>query len=382
MVRPLSLCALILLAACSGSSRERFTQAEQLTAVVPGHPEARVWGDAPPADLRMLGMLPEQVAARRPGPIDYLALSSGGPAGAYGAGLLVGWTEAGTRPEFDVVTGVSSGALIAPFAFVGPQGDAALRELWAGGLAADIGQDLNVVGLLRGNGLVDAAPLRDLIDAYVDDDLIAAIARGHVEGRRLLVATTNLDAQRPVIWNLGAIASSGQPGASDLIRQILVASTSIPVAFAPTLIDAATGTRPIREMHVDGGVNAQIFALPDAALVEPAIFAAPAGREANLWLVLNYVLEPEFGVTPGSSFGVGARAYGVLIKSEVRRERLAVTSAAEAAGLTVRTGSITEAVPWDPREPFGAGYMGALFALGVAQAFAGTAFSQGADGPS
>jgi hypothetical protein len=204
--------ALALLVACGPAPRERFTLEQQLAATIAGIPDARAWGRFGPGGLSALGFAPAEVAARREGRLDYLALSSGGPAGAFGAGVLVGWGEAGTRPEFDVVTGVSAGALLAPFAFVGAEGDAALRELWAEGAARELGRGLNPVGLLNGQGLVDRGPLEDLLATHVDDGLVAAIARGHREGRRLLVVTTNLDAQRPVIWNLGAIAASGRPG--------------------------------------------------------------------------------------------------------------------------------------------------------------------------
>ncbi len=373
MLRP-ALLALALLSACGPTPRESFTLGEQLAAVVPGIPDARAWGDAGPSALAPLGMAPAQVAERRPGDLDYLALSTGGPAGAYSAGILVGWTEAGTRPEFDVVTGVSSGALLAPFAFVGSEGDAALREVWAGGAAQELGRNLNFFGLINGQGIVDPEPLSDLLDIYVNDDLVAAIAKGHQEGRRLLVVTTNLDAQRPVIWNLGAIAASGQPGAPALIREVLLASSSVPVAFAPVLIDTVAGARRIQEMHVDGGVSSQIFALPDAALSDASLFEVPQGRDATLWLLVNYVIGPEFLVTPGGTVGVGQRAYGSLIKSDVRSELYAILDAAEEAGIAARVDSIPDTVPWDPRDPFSPAFMQRLYELGRQSALAGTAF--------
>lgn len=370
----LPLLALALLAACA-PARDPFTLGEQIVATIPAIPDARVWGDGAAPQLAPLGMLPAQVAERRLGDLDYLALSSGGPAGAYAAGLLVGWTEAGTRPDFDVVTGVSSGALLAPFAFVGPSGDAALRALWAEGAAQDIGRSLNLPGLVTGAGLVDAAPLRALLDTHVDDALLARIAQGHRDGRRLLVMTTNLDAQRPVIWNLGAIAASGQPGAGELIRDILLASAAIPVAFAPVLIDATAGDRSIREMHIDGGTSSQIFSLPDAALIDPVPFAVPPGRDGSLWLVANYVLGPEFAVTPLGVVGVGQRAYGTLIKSDLRSELFSLRDAAEETGFDFRLASIRRTLPWDPRDPFAPAFMAALFDLGRQEALTGTAFA-------
>lgn len=375
MIRILGACALLLLlAACSGATRERFTRAEQGVAMVPGIRDARAWGDEGPEAALALGMAPAQVAARRPGALDYLALSSGGPAGAFGAGVLVGWSEAGTRPEFDVVTGVSSGALIAPFAFVGPAGDRALREIWTGGLIQDLGRDPNYPGLLTGQGLLDPSILRDLVDAYVDGDLVSAIARGHAEGRRLLVMTTNLDAQRPVIWNLGAIAASGDPGAVALIRQVLVASASVPVIVRPVLIRAVAGSQAIEEMHVDGGVSEQIFVFPEGDPSDNRELAVPAGREAHLWLVVNSIVGPEFGMTPGGSFGIGTRAYGALIKSQVRNDLLAAADVGGEAGFEPRLSSIRDQVTWSLRDPFSTDYRRALFAMGRRAALTGTAF--------
>ncbi len=211
----------------------------------------------------------------------------------------------------------------------------------------------------------------------MDDALLAAIAQGHRDGRRLLVLTTNLDAQRPVIWNLGAIAASGRPEAAELVREVLLASSAVPVAFAPVLIDVAAGARPLQEMHVDGGTSSQIFALPDAAFVAPEAFAVPAGTSGSLWLLVNYVAGPEFGVTPAGTFGVGQRAYGTLIKSDLRSELFALSAAARETGLDFRLASIPETVPWNPRDPFSPEYMARLFEIGRLDALGDHAFSPG-----
>jgi hypothetical protein len=291
--------------------------------------------------------------------------------------VLVGWGETGARPEFDVVTGVSSGALLAPFAFIGADGDAALRELWAEGAAQDLGRSFSLPGLFSGEGLVEREPLERLLEAYVDEALIAEVAAPPGAPRRLLVVTTNLDAQRPVLWNLGAIAASGQPGSAELIRSVLLASASVPIAFGPVLIEAESRGVPLREMHVDGGTSSQIFAFPDAALVWPDRFSVPAGREARLWLLVNYIIEPEFAVTPLGPVGVGQRAYGSLIKSDLRSELFTIVDAARETGFEPRLASIHRVVPWNPRDPFSPEFMATLFALGRDEARAGVAFGQG-----
>jgi hypothetical protein len=185
-----------------------FTAAEDAVAAIPGIPEARFWGDKE-ADFK--NALPAQ-----PGP--WLILSSGGEDGAFGAGLLNGLTAAGKRPEYSVVTGVSTGALIAPFAFAGPRYDDALRDAFTKVTAADIYEAGR-----SGESFVDSWPLRDFIAKEITPELFADVATAHRSGRRLFVASYNLDAERPVIWNMGAIAAHGGKDALDLFRSVLLA---------------------------------------------------------------------------------------------------------------------------------------------------------------
>jgi predicted acylesterase/phospholipase RssA len=170
--------------------------------------------------------------------VETLALSGGGPDGAFAAGLLAGWTEASDRPEFEIVTGVSVGALIAPFAFLGPNRDAELSSLMTGIRTEDV-LDFRFFGALRGAlGVADPAPLRRRLSAVVDNAMLADIARAHRDGRRLLVVTTNIDAARPVLWDMGAIAEAG---ARQLFLDVLLASASIPGAFPPVPIVVEAG---------------------------------------------------------------------------------------------------------------------------------------------
>ena len=201
--------------------------------------------------------------------MNFLALSGGGGDGAFGAGFLCGWTAAGTRPRFKLVTGISTGALIAPFAFLGPEYDARLKEAFTtisdkdiytsaqlGEAGADTWQDR------RGGQL--RKPLAELLERLIDENMLRAIAAEHNKGRRLLVGTTQLDAQRQVIWNMGAIAASGHPDALKLFRQVLRASASIPVAFNPVYIKVKAAGQEYDEMHVDGGVRAEVMLYEEA----------------------------------------------------------------------------------------------------------------------
>ncbi|TFV34753.1 alpha/beta hydrolase, partial [Bradyrhizobium frederickii] len=137
----------------------------------------------------------------------YLALSGGGADGAYGVGVLNGWTAARTRPTFTVVSGVSTGGLIAPFAFLGPQYDDTLKEVYTSGIAESLLNDPSIVRVLFGSGLFGNTRLRELVARYVGPEILAQVARENAKGRKLLIVTTDLDTQRTAIWDMGKIAA-------------------------------------------------------------------------------------------------------------------------------------------------------------------------------
>ena len=212
----------------------------------------------------------------------FLALSGGGDNGAFGAGLLTGWTESAPGRHSIVVTGISAGALIAPFAFLGPAYDSQLREVFTALGPPDVlrlgGWFSTAVSLLFGEAVADTSPLYRLIERYADEAMLAAIAREYARGRLLLIGTTNLDLQRPVVWNIGAIAASGHPEALALFRRILLASASIPGAFPPVLVDVRHEGRAYQEMHVDGGAAVQVFLYPPALQFREAPWAQATRR--------------------------------------------------------------------------------------------------------
>ena len=309
------LAALMLLApvaACSSLPRATYTADQAAMASVPNIPAARVFSDGSVETFKELAARPE---AQRKG-FNYLALSGGGGDGAYGAGILNGWTAAGTRPEFTLVSGVSTGALIAPFAFLGPAYDSYLTDIYTSGVAGTLVQSPSFVNVLFGSGLFGDGRLRDLIGRYVNADLLSAIAAEHAKGRRLLVVTTNLDSQRAVIWNMGAIAASGAPNAVDLFRDVLTASASIPAVFPPQLIDVQAENSAFQELHVDGSVVTPVFTLPQALLLKEGKLRT-AGR-ANIYIVINGKLEPEFDVTANNTLAIVGRSFTTASRARSR----------------------------------------------------------------
>ena len=189
-----------------------------------------------------------------------LSLSGGGAKGAFGAGILCGWSKAGTRPTFKIVTGISTGALIAPFAFLGSEYDKTIQQVYTTISTKDVLRMRARIFIREGiDSLADSSPLEKLISEYVDEDVIQGVARAHAQGRRLYIGTTDMDANRLVIWNMGAIAAANTSIANKLFRKVLLASASIPILFPPVYIPVEAAGRTYEEMHVDGGVATQVF---------------------------------------------------------------------------------------------------------------------------
>jgi predicted acylesterase/phospholipase RssA len=311
VVRPFALPAVVLiLAGCSSLPRTSYTASDAASSTVLDVSELRRYADEPASTFLKTN------ASFRAGPLSYLALSGGGADGAYGAGVLNGWSAAGTRPEFSAVSGVSTGALIAPFAFLGPAYDATLRDLYTGGLAQSLINTPSIVRAVFGSGLFGNTHLRELVARYVGQDMLLAIAAENAKGRKLLVVTTNLDTQRTVICDMGRIAAIRSTQALNLFRDVLAASASIPVVFPPMLIDAEANGHHFQEMHVDGGVTAPVLTLPEAFLLRNGALAG--GLRMNIYVLVNDKVERDFQLVSNSTIDIAARASASVIKTQIR----------------------------------------------------------------
>ncbi len=367
------VCAALLIVAAAGCSslpRDQFTARQDAIAQIPGIPGARYWADAAGDEIRAAIKLPSLfVAAQRTGSLDILALSGGASNGAFGAGVLNGLSARHERPSYAMVTGVSAGALIAPLAFLGPPYDPELRRAWTSGIAASIGSG----GILTFLFSQDSrrAALYDLVSAFVDQELLRRIAAEHRLGRRLLVVTTNLDAQRPVVWDLGTIAASGQPSALGLIRNILTASASIPGVFAPTLIDVEANGKHFSELHVDGGATLQVFTIPEAILARGASAKRPTRLPVRLYIVINNRLKPDFEVVEGSTGPVLTRSLESLIKTHARLTLVATREFARDHNIDFNLSYIGDDFPPELKPSFDTAYMRAVFKYGYDKAVSG-----------
>lgn len=370
MLRRVALLLVVaLLAGCAGVPERTPLPAELIrSAAIPGIPNARYWGDASPElALRALETHTDhELATMFEGiygkPHAYLAISGGGANGAYGAGLLVGWTAAGTRPEFTMVTGVSTGALIAPFAFLGADYDDELQALYTTMSTKDIAVMKGFLKGLFSEAMADTTPLRALIEAYVSVDVIEAIAVQHRRGRRLWIGTANLDVGRPVIWDLGAIAASSEPGRIRLIHDVLQASAAIPVAFPPVLIPVEAGGAMYDEMHVDGGTAQQVFVYPAEMNWPHIVDRLDAVGRPTVYVIRNAFLEADFNGVPRKVLPIASRSIQALIRTQGLGDLYQIYALCLRDGNDFRLAHIPREFTEQAVENFDPVYMARLFA--------------------
>jgi predicted acylesterase/phospholipase RssA len=365
----------IITSGCSGILRvpAPVPESVHLETTVLGRNDLRIWGDEKPP-----GLLRENIETALEADYDgimhqehnYLAISGGGANGAYGAGLLVGWSKTGTRPQFTMVTGISTGALTAPFAFLGPAYDEELEEVYTTMDSSSIFHRRRLWSIIGGDSLVDSAPLARVINKYVTDELIAEIAVEFRRGRALFVGTTNLDAGRPVIWNIGRIADSGDPGAGDLIRSILRASASVPGMFPPVYIEvtAPDGTT-YTEMHVDGGTSSQIFLYPSRADWSGIMELLDVKGRPDAYLIRNSRILPEYDPVSPRLGAIAGRSVDSLIRSQGIGDAYRIATQAKRDGIDAKITWIPlGAVHESSDEVFDPVYMRALFDYGYQRA--------------
>jgi predicted acylesterase/phospholipase RssA len=296
-------------------------------------------------------------------PAYFLAISGGGDNGAYGAGFLNGWTAAGTRPEFKVVTGISTGALIAPFAFLGPKYDYVLRQVYTNTSQKDIFKKRGIVKGILGDAMADSRPLANTISTYVNRQLLDEIAAEYAKGRLLLVGTANLDSLEPVIWNMTAIAASKDPNATTLFSNVLLASASIPGAFPPVMIDVNVGGAHYQEMHADGGTMAQVFLYP------PSLRIADAPKRTRvLYIIRNARLDADWASVERRTFSIATRAIASLTRTQGIGDLYRIYATAQRDGIDFNLTYIPPTFNVPHVEEFDTSYMRALYDVGATAA--------------
>ena len=372
--KSLALSLASLLSACATVPiRDAVPEQLVVEASLPGMQDVRIWGDAKIPNLdRMLAA--EMPALKRRmqerskiggGVSNMIAISGGADDGAFSAGLLVGWGESGTRPEFDLVTGISAGALVAPFVFLGPEYDGALSEIFTQYGASDIYTADVMAGLFGGDALADSAPLATLIAKYVDRNLLNRVAEERGKGRLLFIGTTNIDAQRPVYWDMGRLAQSKHPSAVETFRKVLLASASVPGVFPPVRFPVTANGRSFEELHVDGGPTREVFFAPSDFSFKSVDKAFGRAIPRRLYIIRNGKLGPEFMVTKETTFGIAQRSLATLTKNQGIGDLVRMYARAKDDKIDYNLVAIPDEFKAARPKPFDQGYMRSLYGAGL-----------------
>jgi len=376
----------LLLSACAiperllAVPRALTTQAKMTEGAVSGPANLRFWVNQDPAPLAREGVAALQrerdylARTGHTGPLPpayFLAISGGSDNGAFGAGLLNGWSAAGGRPQFKIVTGVSTGALIAPLAFLGPDYDGELKEAFTTISKKDIYEERGLLAALFDDGLVDSRPLLGLVSRFVTPELLTRVGEEYAKGRLLLVGTANLDVREPVIWNMTAIAASGDPGALDLFRKVLVASASVPGVFPPVLFDVDVDGTKYQEMHVDGGAMAQVFLYPPYVPLAELAEEHDAERQRTLFVIRNASFKSDWATVDRQTLDIAERAVSSLISSQGMGDLYRIYLITQRDGIDYNLAFIDADFTVPHEEEFDAAYMRQLFDYGYELAKAG-----------
>ncbi len=357
---------ILFFSACSTKQRsfpppaaENYTK-----ATIMGYTNIRYWGDETAKytyTRSNIKRLEANKSFRKR--IDILALSGGAEDGAYGAGFLKGWSERGDRPHFTVVTGISTGALMAPFAFMGSKYDKVIQRLYTESSQKNIVL-FSPMEALFGASLGDSAPLKKILTEEINDVFVAELAKEAKKGRMLQIGTTNLDAQRPVVWDITKIALSGRSDAPKLIRDIMLASSSIPGAFPPVLIDVVINGKRHEEVHVDGGVTRQIFVYPRDMDIRKLQRMLQIYPQKNMWLIRNTKVDPEYKPVSLSLGDIAERSFYTLTKYHGVGDLLNITSLAKRDGFHVYITNVPKSFDVPLEDFFDKKYMNALYQVG------------------
>ena len=385
MRRPLLVFAILLLQACASNVERNPVPEDALTrAEIPGIPDARITlntltvysSEETLERFRGIYAKVNELAAGAEKYPNFLAISGGGAEGAFTAGLLNGWTDAGDRPVFQIVSGISTGALIAPFAFMGSDYDHVLRTLYTTSNTKSILDRLGIFSIRKNSALADTAPLREIIAAAVDDEFLEKVAVEHDKGRRLIIGTTNLDSQTPVIWNMGGIAKSEQPHALDLFRSVMLASASIPGVFPPVIINVEANGQSYDEMHVDGGVSKQVFAYPPGMNIAKMEEAAGIDLDLNLYMIRNSKVMPEHQPVGFKITEIAGASASMLLRSQGNSNIMETYEATQRDDIAFYLAYIPPEFKDEPKEAFDPDYMKKLFDLSYEKARNGYPWSE------
>ncbi|MGB0694318.1 MAG: patatin-like phospholipase family protein [Rhodospirillaceae bacterium] len=366
----------LLLAGCASAARTPIAEYDIDTAMPYGIAKPiRLWGDTI-REMQVDNIIEnrieqarfiyrDQIATNQTIEQNLLALSGGGPDGAFGAGVLAGWTARGDRPEFTMVTGVSTGAIVGLFAFLGPDYDEQLKSFYTEYETEQLLIPSIFSALTGGTALADVEGYRSLIDENIDEEILTKLAEESAKGRTLLIGTTNLDAARPVTWDLTRIAASGNPNALVLVRDIIQASSAIPGAFPPVIIPSTTQDGGQHdEMHVDGGATQQVMLFSSELPIHRIDEGLNVPVERNLYIIMNNSLKKPYEPVELGVLSITGRAVSSLISGSGSSDLYKIFAIAQRDNIDFNLTWIPKDFELEPDEAFDPVYMTALYEYG------------------
>ena len=372
----LFLVAVVCFLSGCGTMRHSVPSNLETAAIIPGMGDVRAFGDAP--NKAFIKDLDESI--KQESPNDYrkgattvypvLLISGGGANGAYGAGLLNGWSQSGTRPKFKIITGISTGALIAPYAFLGSDYDGPLKELYTTMSTKNVASNKSLLAPLTSDSLESTRPLARVIKKHFTKDMLKKIAEEHIEGRRLYVGTTNLDAQRLVVWNMGKIAQIGDDEAVELFQKVLLASSAMPIAFPPVFFNVEADGKKYDEMHVDGGTVTQVFSLYGI------LHGPQSTKKMDVYLIWNGFISPKWESVKDNLPSIASRAVYTMANYQGLGDIFRLYILSEEMKHDFYLAYIPADFNAESKQMFDPGEMTKLFDLGYEKAAAGTAWKK------
>ncbi|RJG47410.1 patatin-like phospholipase family protein [Motilimonas pumila] len=376
-----SLMSVLIMLGCSQVPPRSAVPAELTHLVAPaGLTQLRYFGDSRdnPFDDQYIQQLRQR--QKRAGllynaqghilPAHHLALSGGGEYGAFGAGVLNAWSKRGDRPEFSVVTGISTGAIISVFAFLGAEYDSYLTRFYTQTDGDQLFQSKSIFTMFTGLSLVNTEPFEAIVRETISADIIEQVAQQHLRGRLLLMGTTDLDSQRPVVWNMGELALSDIANKETLFEDIIIASSSVPGVFPAKMIDVSYQQRQFQELHVDGGITHQVFLFPEVTLAKQQ--DKTSAREHRVYIIYNTKLDPDYHIADASLLANTGRSIFTLLKYQGRGDVNQIYNQSIRYGFKFKLAYIRDDFEVTrPPEFFNRGYMNQLYQYGYRQTYQG-----------
>lgn len=364
-----------LLGGCASTKREPPPPDALMMAEIPGIPDCRLWGDNPPLNEaerreKAVRQVKSMVDFDPHASMNLLAISGGAQEGAFGAGVLAGWTASGSRPDFQVVTGISSGSMLAPFAYLGPEYDFALKELFSKYKTKDVVDPRYLSAIFSGKSLSSNKKLRGILKTYFTPVEMEKVAQEYRKGRRLYVGSTHMDSIRPVIWDLGLIAASGHPDAYELIIDAILASAAFPGVFPPIIFDVEQNGKRYQELHCDGGLTSQVFAYALDTDVRTTLNAIGFKGDFNVYVLRNAVMVPKTKEIEPSNIPILRQTAFSMVNTMALMDVQYIYKDALDNGLNFYLAFIPSGLQ-EPAEMYDPPYMNKLYQIGFDRATAG-----------